>query len=270
MVADDDVPMTTFRGGLQRLWSVLSPIKAKLMHAIEPLRPDTTGVFANYKASDLRALDRRYDEMFRMHADVHEAALDNIVSYGCQSLVEVACGSGHLAKRAVAKGLTYTGIDISETATAIACIKNTDADFINLPVNRLDVLRDQAFDCVYNSSMLEHISFYEEAIAAMWRLARKRLDILFYEGLSEEQNHLIRFYPYREGDPPRVSGGYYGEKVARQNHAIGGPPKVGYCLNRFSRPQMEAYLRGLPGASVVSTRHFDAALFRTLISVERL
>jgi ubiquinone/menaquinone biosynthesis C-methylase UbiE len=262
--------MTTLQRRLRKLRTTLSPISAALMHAIEPLRPDTTGVFANYKVRDLKAIDRRYDEMFRMHADVHEAALDSIVSCGCQSLVEVACGSGHLAKLAIAKGLTYTGIDISETATAVACIKNTDGDFINLPVIRLDALRDQAFDCVYNSSMLEHIGPYEEAIDAMWRLAKKRLVIMFYEGLSEDQSHLIRFYPYREGDTARVSGGFYGEKVARQNHAANGSPKIGYFLNRFSRPQMEAYARTLPGVSEVSIRHFNGPLFRTLVTVERL
>ena len=250
--------------------TALSPIKAALMHAVEPLRPDTTGVFANYKVGDLKALDRRYDEMFRMHADVHEAALDSIIASGCHSLAEVACGSGHLAKFAITKGLTYTGIDISETATAVACIKNTDGDFINLPVTRLDALRDQAFDCVYNSSMLEHIGSYEEAIEAMWRLAKRRLVIMFYEGLSEDQGHLIRFHPYRAGDTARVSGGFYGEKVARQNHAVKGPPKGGYFLNRFSRAEMEAYVRTLPGVSEVSIRDFNGPLFRTLISIERL
>jgi ubiquinone/menaquinone biosynthesis C-methylase UbiE len=137
--------------------------------------------------------------MFEMHREVHEAAIADIAASECSSVAEVACGSAFNCEAAGAHGLAYTGIDISETAIAIACLKQSAGDFINLPVDRLEILKDRSFDAVYNSSMLEHIGFADRAIRSMWRLADRRLDLILYDGLSDQPEDSIRFFPHASG-----------------------------------------------------------------------
>jgi SAM-dependent methyltransferase len=223
--------------------------------ALEPHKPDTNGVFKNYRPHELKALDRRYRKMFDLHADVHRTVFDEIAADDCGSLAEVACGSGYAVDFAVTRGLRYTGIDISETAIAVACLKETRGNFINLPVDQLSILKDRSFDAVYSSSMLEHIGFVELAIETMWRLASKRLDIFFYEGLFDTDENKISFHPHPAGISPKVAGGYYGVKVAGQSH---GPPfaRSGYFLNRFSQKAMMKIFLQLQDQRDVSIRHF--------------
>jgi len=247
----------------------LRSIASKAWAALDPIKPDTNGVFKNYRPHELKAMDRRYRQMFAIHEDVHTAVLDDISKDGCHTFSEVACGAGYTVGPAVARGLAYTGIDISETAIAVSCLKEPNGDFINLPVDRLSIIKDRSFDAVYSSSMLEHIGFVETAIAAMWRLAAKRLDILFFEGLTDAAENEINFYPHEEGVSPREAGGYYGVKVARQDQGTG---HSGYFFSKFSKTAMVRMLQSLDGHPQVTLRDFvskDSSRKTTVATVRR-
>ena len=226
-----------------------------------------------FSSDDLCVLDGYYAKMFAVLEDVHRAALRDMADRGCKTVLEVACGTGWCAPLAGEVGLDYIGLDISETAVAGALLKYPTFCFLNLPVHRCELLNEKAFDAVYSSSMLEHIGRVEEAIGAMWRLSRRRLDLAFYEGLTDAPEHSFRFVPYERSEPPRAWGGRYGMKVALQDHGprdgrSGKTAVPGYFLNQFSRARLHESLRSLPQASHVEMRDFDGPL-RSWVTVYR-
>ncbi len=56
---------------------------------------------------------------------------NQLKKYKCQSLLEVGCGTGNLAKNFIADNFYYTGLDISSEMLAIAKENNASAIFIN-------------------------------------------------------------------------------------------------------------------------------------------
>ncbi len=54
-----------------------------------------------------------YDAEFRLYADL-------MAEYTLHSILEIGCGSGHLAKRFTEQGYDYEGIDLSEDMLALA------------------------------------------------------------------------------------------------------------------------------------------------------
>ncbi len=171
----------------------------------------------------------------------------------------MACGPGLCIPLFLAHGIDYTGMDISETAVAATAMKFSDVQLINMSIERSGVLMPQSFDAVYSSSMLEHIGKFEDAIEAMWRLARHRLDLMFFEGLSDAEEHAIKFFPYDLSEDPKNWGGEFGLKVALQDHGprdgrTGSAPVHGYFYNRYARKRMLELLRVLPGAEITNAQ----------------
>ncbi len=242
----------------------------RAMASLDKIRPDTTGVFSKYRPYDLKTLDRRYNTMYEMHKDVHQCVFIEMAERGCTSVAEIACGTGFALDLAIANGLSYTGIDISETAISVACLKNDQGDFINLPVDRLDIIKDQSFDAVYNSSMLEHIGFPNHAIASMWRLAKNQMYLMFYEGLSDATENQLNFFAHDPKITLREAGGFYGVKVVRQSHGDNFK-STGYFMNKFSQTAICSFLTELPGAGVPKVRHFGKGdLIRSVVTLDRI
>jgi SAM-dependent methyltransferase len=208
-----------------------------------------------YSIGDLLVVENNYRTMFSMHRDIHQKIVDDICADGNSDVLEVACGPGFCVPLFKAHGIDYTGMDISETAIAATAMKFSDAQLINMSIDRSGILMPQSFDAVYNSSMLEHIGKFEEAIAAMWRLSRRRMDLMFFEGLSDAQEHAIKFFPYDKSDDPKNWGGEYGMKVALQDHGPrdgrkGSERVPGYFYSRYAQRPMLDLLRTLPEAVV--------------------
>jgi len=229
------------------------------MGLIAPVGDDLRDELAR-KAVILQDLERHYGTMFDILRDMHERAYADIAVGGTKTIVEVACGTGMAYPLALRLGLDYTGVDISETAIAMCCLKFTDGCFVNAPVHRLNMFADHSFDAVYCSSMLEHIGRVEAAIRELWRLARHRLDLIFYEGLGDTRDHVFTFVPYDPTLTPESWGGPYGVKVAVQDHGdrdgrTTGVPVPGYFMNRFARDPMRRLLNGLPRAKKVEMRN---------------
>lgn len=54
-----------------------------------------------------------------------------LAKYNCKSVLEIGCGTGHLASRFIQNNFTYNGLDVSDDMLAIAKQNNPAADFIN-------------------------------------------------------------------------------------------------------------------------------------------
>ena len=234
-----------------------APIQAHAPPPVSPQAPDLSPELRS-KALDLQILDGAYQGMFSMHRDVHERAYQDI-GLTSKSVLEMACGTGFAYPLARARDLNYLGVDISETAIAMCCLKYPDALFLNAPIDSLSALADCCFDTVYCSSMLEHIGKVEIALQEMWRLAARRLDLVFYEGLTEFDEHLFRFVPYDVSQAPETWGGCFGMKVAIQDHGPrdgrpDGRPIPGYFMNKFAREPMRLFLGALSGVERVEIR----------------
>jgi SAM-dependent methyltransferase len=237
-------------------------------------RPALTAL--RYSIDDLLVVENNYMKMFSMHRDLHQKIVNDICANGTSSVLEVACGPGCCIPLFRAQGIDYTGMDISETAIAATAMKFSDVQLINMPVERSEILMPQSFDAIYSSSMLEHIGRFEEAIFAMWRLARHRMDLMFFEGLSDNDEHTIKFFPYDLSEDPKTWGGEFGMKVALQDHGTrdgrtGSEPVHGYFYSRYARTPMLDLLRTLPMADVTNVQTIAHAEYgpRSWVTVRR-
>ncbi|MBI2729814.1 MAG: class I SAM-dependent methyltransferase [Sphingobacteriales bacterium] len=74
-----------------------------------------------------------YEAMYQTFIDYNEeyACYSSILKrYNCKHVLEIGCGTGHLAEKFTAGGFIYTGMDLSEDMLQIARYKNTSSDFI--------------------------------------------------------------------------------------------------------------------------------------------
>lgn len=203
---------------------------------------------SDYSLHDLRDLDSRYQEMNRQHAKVHQGVIRELHARQHRNVLEVACGTGWNVQYFKDANLEYFGLDISETAVAVAALKYPEFRYFNLGICDAQLIRDNSFDAVYNSSMLEHIGNHAEAIQEMIRLARLEVYILFFEGLSDASEHQIEFHPFSEAEiaganwrPSRTSSSYveknvFGRKLVLQDH--GAESRKGWYWNRYSKKRI--------------------------------
>jgi ubiquinone/menaquinone biosynthesis C-methylase UbiE len=189
----------------------------------------------------LRSLDESYRTMNEYHRRVHEHFISNLKGPGIETVLEVACGTGLNVPRFRNAGLKYFGLDISETAVALAAMKYPENQYFNIAVGDCSVYRDGAFDAVYNSAMLEHIGYFEDAIKEMVRLAKYQTVILFFEGLSDEPEHKIDFKRWDERELSGQKTNIFGRKLLLQNHRVHS--EQGWYWNRYSKSKMEHFLK---------------------------
>jgi SAM-dependent methyltransferase len=75
-----------------------------------------------------------YEAMYQSFINYNEEYLfysNLLTKYNCTSLLEIGCGTGHLASHFIKNNFTYKGLDVSDDMLAIAKQNNTTADFIN-------------------------------------------------------------------------------------------------------------------------------------------
>ena len=213
-------------------------------------RPALQG--APYTHFDLLDVDHRYEKMHRLHASAHTGLIAEAKDKGFNSVLEVACGAGWNIPYFKQTDLEYFGLDISETAVAIAALKFPENRFFNIDIRDCSIIADGSFDLVYNSSMLEHIGYFREAIAEMLRLARRELWILFFEGLSDAKESSIKFHPYT---PDQISGhdkDIYGRKVVLQDHVH--EARKGWYWNRYAQREILSIFEGTPHSVEILNR----------------
>lgn len=91
-------------------------------------------------------------------------------------------------------------MDISEKAIAVAQLKHPRQDFLNLSIyDAQDFLQPEIFDYSICVAMLEHIGNWERAIENLLYLSRKKVVLLFFDGLSKNlQKNYYEFHPFTD------------------------------------------------------------------------
>lgn len=111
-----------------------------------------------------------------------------------ESLLDVGCGSGceYENIKAHNKEILYKGVDYAETFI-FAC--RSLFPETTWEVQSAEALQenDQSFDNVLLRHILECLPYYETAIEEAWRVAKKRVIIVFWIP-PEEKNDLVRYH----------------------------------------------------------------------------
>ena len=97
--------------------------------------------------------------------------LDALGPLGGKRLLDVGCGTGHLAAEAARRGAEVLGVDFAETMVARARTNYPGIAFRQGDAEALD-LADASFDAVVCSFALLHLSDQEAAIAEAHRILR--------------------------------------------------------------------------------------------------
>ena len=121
--------------------------------------------------SDLAYL---YDAMYQTFID-YEAEFtlyDGLVRpFGARSVLEIGCGSGHLAQRFAAQGYSYLGIDISEPMLALARKRCPTARFAQADMRTLDL--HETFDAVLiTARSLSYITTTPDVLGTFQRIGQ--------------------------------------------------------------------------------------------------
>lgn len=218
----------------------------KTLAAVDPLRLFPVAG-SPYTLHDLADMNARYGTMHDLHRSAHVGAIEEIGKGNFKSLLEVACGSGWNIPFFNKLGVEYYGLDLSETALAVSMMRYPEKKYFNLGVSDTRMIRDGSFEIVYNSSMLEHIGYYKEAIQEMVRLAEKEVWILFFEGLTDEPENRIDFHPHTPAERSGASKDIFGRKVVTQDQIYA--KETGWYWNRYSKKKILEVFDGL-GVSV--------------------
>jgi SAM-dependent methyltransferase len=86
-------------------------------------------------------------------------------------LLDVACGPGHLAAAAAAKGAKAVGVDAAEGMVAVARAGYADIEFLRGDAERLP-FGDASFDAVVAGFVVNHLPCPERALAEFARVVR--------------------------------------------------------------------------------------------------
>ncbi len=152
---------------------------------------------ANFRERAPFLTEEEYEALYREHPRVHhgtdnsQACIDRIAKDVLgQSVCDVGCGTGFLLDkiREKRKGLNrLTGVDfVIDDADALDDIEYVSAKIENLP------FKDNEFDTVICTHVIEHVLDYRQAIAELRRIARQRLIII----VPREREYKYTFNPH--------------------------------------------------------------------------
>lgn len=111
------------------------------------------------------------DNFAEMTGAAIEPILDGLGPLDGQRLLDVGCGTGHLAAAATRRGAEVLGVDFAESMVARARTNYPDLAFRQGDAEALDC-DDASFDAVACSFALLHLSDQEAAIAEACRVLR--------------------------------------------------------------------------------------------------
>ena len=153
---------------------------------------------SKYRLSDLIHMEQGYISMERNIGEGTILIIRKFFSEG-ESVLDMPCGSACHAKHFIDYGLDYYGMDLSESAISLAMLKYPTYTFFNLSIyDTPQLLLPGLFDNVYCCSLLEHIGNWELALDNMLLLAKNKVVIGFYQGLSSLKTNYYEFHPFTD------------------------------------------------------------------------
>ena len=115
-----------------------------------------------------------YDAMYQtfIDYDAEFALYDNLIQpFGAKSILEIGCGSGHLASRFVAVGYDYTGVDVSPQMLKMARKRCPEAHFEQADMRTLRL--DHTYDAILiTARSLSYILTNADILSTFRQLAR--------------------------------------------------------------------------------------------------
>lgn len=155
------------------------------------------GDLASFRARATFLTDQEYEDLYKMHPRVHEGTdnskdcitkiIDNVIG---ESVCDIGCGTGVVLKhiREAKPNITrFMGVDFAiDDADALDGIEYEAAKIEALP------FKDNEFDTVICTHVIEHVLDYRAAIAELRRVAKKRLIII----VPREREYRYTFNPH--------------------------------------------------------------------------
>jgi ubiquinone/menaquinone biosynthesis C-methylase UbiE len=126
--------------------------------------------FAAFEAAGWEARAAEYDHYWPgLTGRLSDPLLDAVGAGAHTRVLDVACGPGHLAGRAVARGASATGVDIAEAMVVLARQRHPGADFQQADAQSLP-FPDGSFDAVVGNLAIPHLGSPEQAVAEFRRV----------------------------------------------------------------------------------------------------
>lgn len=155
------------------------------------------GDLARFRARAPFLSDQEYEDLYKKHPRVHEgtdnskACIEQIIKdVKGTSLCDVGCGTGIVLKHIKAARPEFTrlvGVDFAiDDADSLEGISYEASKIETMP------FKDNEFDTVICTHVIEHILDYRAAIAELRRIARKRLIII----VPREREYRYTFNPH--------------------------------------------------------------------------
>jgi ubiquinone/menaquinone biosynthesis C-methylase UbiE len=139
----------------------------------------------NAGAEEFASRFEKHEEFFHKHM-INPAILDLLGAVAGKTILDVACGEGHLSRKLaqLAQGhIHITGVDASEQLIEIAKKRNTSfADCIRFQVgdaSRMDQVPSKAFDIAICNMALMFIKEYEKTVHQVARVLKPRGTFIF-------------------------------------------------------------------------------------------
>lgn len=200
--------------------------------------------------ADLIALDQSYAGMYRLHRSSHEGLIAEVRQVvqerGARRFLEVAPGTGWIARHFVEAAPQYWALELNEAAVKLLVRRFPSACVLNCAIEDADVIASSGFDVVFCASMLEHIGDHEAALNHLIRITAKDLFIVFYEGLVGDNEQRFEHRPFDNPDWRR----FHGVKFLTYQDRHGG-----YFMKRYARSTIDAIVR----AAGATATYLDAS-----------
>jgi SAM-dependent methyltransferase len=97
-----------------------------------------------------------YDEEFSYYSD-------KIKKYNAGSVIELGCGTGSLAKRFIANGFDYTGLDLNKTMLDLAAGKSPGVKFIEADMRNFE-LQGKKQACIIAGRSISYLMTNEDVM----------------------------------------------------------------------------------------------------------
>ncbi|MDP2921171.1 MAG: class I SAM-dependent methyltransferase [Candidatus Omnitrophota bacterium] len=137
-----------------------------------------------------------YDKHIKRDTDLNAKSIDKILGYiKGDTVLDVGCGKGYLAKKIAENNIKVTGIDIN---LQCGLLESRNPLFIKDNIEKKLPFLDKSFDTVICAHTIEHLLNPEETISELRRVARKRLIVVVPRQREYKYTfdlHLF-FFPY--------------------------------------------------------------------------
>jgi SAM-dependent methyltransferase len=107
-----------------------------------------------------------YEAMYQSFIDYEAEYVfysDILLSYHCESVVEIGCGSGNLARRFANNGFEYIGIDLSEEMLTLAKTNNPNAVFVKEDMRNFN-LQKKLDACIITGRTISYLLTNDDVV----------------------------------------------------------------------------------------------------------